>query len=36
MYKIVNKFSLDGDRFMSELHLRQPGFTDGAKPFTVY
>ena len=37
MNKIVNKFSLDGDRFMSELHLRQPGFTDGAcEPFTKH
>ena len=37
MNKIVNKFSLAGDRFMSELHLRQPGFTDGAcGPFTKH
>ena len=27
MNKIVNKFLLTGDKFMLELHLRQPGFT---------
>ena len=26
MNKIVNKFLLDGNKFMPELHLRQPGF----------
>ena len=26
MNKIVNKFLLAGDKFMSEMHLRQPGF----------
>ena len=26
MNKIVNKFLLAGDKFMSETHLRQPGF----------
>ena len=37
MNKIVNNFWLAGDRFMSELHLRQPGFTDGAcGPFTKH
>ena len=31
----INKFLLAGDRFMSEMHLRQPGFTYGAcGPFT--
>ena len=34
MYKkvneIVNKFLLAGDRFMSEMHLKQPGFTYSA------
>ena len=38
MYKkneIVNKFLLVGDKFMSEIHLRQPGFTYSAcRPFT--
>ena len=39
MYKkvkeIVNKFLLAGDRFMSEMHLKQPGFTYSAcGPFT--
>ena len=27
MNEIINKFLLPGDKFMSELHLRQPGFT---------
>ena len=27
MTKIVNKFLLAGDKFIFELHLRQPGFT---------
>ena len=27
MTKIINKFLLTGDTFMSELHLKQPGFT---------
>ena len=30
MNKIVNKFLLAGDKFMSEMHLKQPGFTYGA------
>ena len=30
MNKIVNKFLLVGDKFMSELHLRQPRFTYSA------
>ena len=35
MNEIVNKFLLAGDKFMAEMHLRQPGFTDsGCKPFT--
>ena len=29
MNKIVNKILLAGDKFMPELHLRQPGFTYG-------
>ena len=34
MNKIVNKF-LAGDKFMSEMHLRQPQFTYSAcGPFT--
>ena len=27
MNKIVNKFLLAEDKFMPEIHLRQPGFT---------
>ena len=27
MNEIVKKFLLAGDKFMSEMHLRQPGFT---------
>ena len=27
MNDIVNKFLLTGDKFMPEMHLRQPGFT---------
>ena len=27
MNKIINKFLLTGDKFVSELHLKQPGFT---------
>ena len=35
MNEIVNKFSLAGDKFMPELHLKQPGFTYSAcGPFT--
>ena len=35
MNDIVNKFLLAGDKFMPEMHLRQPGFTYGAGgPFT--
>ena len=33
MYKmnaIINKFLLAGDKFMREIHLRQPGFTYSA------
>ena len=26
MNEIVNKFLLPGDKFMPEMHLRQPGF----------
>ena len=37
MNKIINKFLLTGDKFMSELHLKQPGFTYGAcGPFTKH
>ena len=33
--EIVNKFSLVGDKFMPEMHLKQPGFTYSAcGPFT--
>ena len=36
MNEIVNKFSLAGNKFMPEMHLKQPaGFTYSAcKPFT--
>ena len=27
MNKIVDRFLLTGDKFMPELHLKQPGFT---------
>ena len=27
MNNIITKFSLAGDKFMPEMHLRQPGFT---------
>ena len=30
MNETVNKFLLVGDKFMSEMHLRQPGFTMSA------
>ena len=30
MDKIVNKFLLAGDKFMPEMHLKQPGFTYSA------
>ena len=35
MNKIVNKILLVGDKFMPEIHLKQPGFTYSAcGPFT--
>ena len=35
MNEIVNKYLLAGDKFMPELHLKQPGFTYSAcGPFT--
>ena len=30
MNEIVSKFLLAGDKFMSEMHLAQPGFTYSA------
>ena len=30
MNEIVNKFLLAGDKFMAEMHLKQPGFTYSA------
>ena len=30
MNEIVNKFLLPGDKFMPEMHLKQPGFTFSA------
>ena len=35
MNQIVNKFLLAGDKFMPEVHLKQPGFTySGCGSFT--
>ena len=35
MNDLINKFLLAGDKFMSEMHLRQPQFTYSARgPFT--
>ena len=35
MNEIVNKFLLAGDKFVPEIHLKQPGFTYSAWwPFT--
>ena len=35
MNEIINNFLLDGDKFMPEMHLKQPGFTYSAcGPFT--
>ena len=35
MNEIINKFLLVGDKFMPQMHLRQPGFTYSAcGPFT--
>ena len=35
MNNIINKFLLVGDKFMPEIHLKQPGFTYSAcGPFT--
>ena len=35
MNEIVNKFLLVGDKFMPEMHLKQPGFSYSAcSPFT--
>ena len=35
MNKVVNMFLLAGDKFMPEMHLKQPGFTYSAcGPFT--
>ena len=37
MNEIVNMFLLAGDKFMPEIHLRQPGFTCGdCVPFTKH
>ena len=30
MNQLVNKFLLTGDKFMPEMHLKQPGFTYNA------
>ena len=35
MNKIINKLLLSGEKFMLEMHLKQPGFTYNAcGPFT--
>ena len=35
MNEIINKFLLVGDKFMLEMHLKQPGFTNSAcRPLT--
>ena len=35
MNQIINRFLLTGDKFMFEMHLKQPGFTYSAcGPFT--
>ena len=35
MNEIINKFLLVGDKFMPEMHLKQPDFTYSAvRPFT--
>ena len=35
MNEIANKFLLAGDKYMPEMHLKQPGFTCSAcRPFT--
>ena len=35
MNELIHKFLLAGDKFMPEMHLRQPGFTYSAcGPFT--
>ena len=37
MNNIINKFLLAGDKFILEMHLRQPQFTYSAcKPFTKH
>ena len=37
MNKIINKCLLAGDKFMPEMHVRQPGFTYSARgPFTKH
>ena len=37
MNKIIKKFSSNGDKFMTELHLKEPGFTYSAcGPFTKH
>ena len=37
MNKIINEFLLTGDKFISELHLKQPGFSYSAcGPFTKH
>ena len=37
MKELINKFSLSGDKFIPELHLKHPGFTYSAcGPFTKH
>ena len=36
-FKIIKKFLLTGDKFMHELHFKQPGFTYSARgPFAKH
>ena len=36
MNQIFNKFLLNADKFLSELHLGQPGFTSTCGSFTKH
>ena len=35
MSNVINKFLLSGDKFMSEMHLRQPRFVYSAVDFLL-
>ena len=36
MNQMINTFLLTGEKFMPELHLKQPGFTCACGPFTKH